>query len=303
MNNYWIGILTQTGIYLLAVLGVCILTGFTGLFSFGHAGFMAIGGYVSGIAVKIWGLPMPAGLLLGMAAATVLGVVIGTPTLKLRGDYFLIATLGIGEAIRMILENWEFVGGAKGMTDVGRGVTFPLVLALDILVVVLLFHFLRSKHGRSCVAIRENETAALAMGIHVARYKVLAMGISCALAGLSGALLGHYMNYLQPTMFNATKSNELLIMVIMGGFGSLTGSIISTLILVPLPEVLRVGSNIQEWRMVIYGLLVVLIILFKPTGLMGYREFSLRGSIRFLKGLPQRLRSVSAKSGKKGETK
>lgn len=297
MNNYWIGILTQTGIYLLAVLGVCILTGFTGLFSFGHAGFMAIGGYVSAIAVKIYGLPLPVGLLLGTAAATLLGVIIGTPTLKLRGDYFLIATLGIGEAIRMILENWEFVGGAKGMTDVGRGVTFPLVLALDVLVVILLVHFLHSKHGRSCVAIRENETAALAMGIHVARYKVLAMGISCALAGLAGALLGHYMNYLQPAMFSSVKSNELLIMVIMGGFGSLTGSIISTLILVPLPEFLRAGSNIQEWRMVIYGLLVVLIILFKPTGLMGYREFSPSGCVRFVKDLPRRLRSLVRTSG------
>lgn len=302
MNNYWIGIMTQTGIYLLAVLGVCILTGFTGLFSFGHAGFMAVGGYVSGIAVKIWGLSLPMGLLLGMSAATLLGVIIGTPTLKLRGDYFLIATLGIGEAIRMILENWEFVGGAKGMTDVGCGVTFPMVLVLDVFAVVLLVHFLHSKHGRSCVAIRENEMAALAMGINVARYKVLAMGISCALAGLAGALLGHYMNYLQPTMFNSVKSNELLIMVIMGGFGSLTGSIISTLILVPLPEFLRVGSNIQEWRMVIYGLLVVLIILFKPTGLMGYREFSFNNFIRFIKGLPQRFRLLTGKSGKKEGT-
>lgn len=303
MSSYWIGILTQTGIYLLAVLGVCILTGFTGLFSFGHAGFMAIGGYVSALVVKYLGLPLPVGLLLGMTAATLLGVLIGTPTLKLRGDYFLIATLGIGEAIRMILENWEFVGGAKGMTDVGRGVTFPLVLVLDILVILSLVHFLNSKHGRSCVAIRENETAALAMGINVARYKVLAMGISCALAGLSGALLGHYMNYLQPTMFNSTKSNELLIMVIMGGFGSLTGSIISTLILVPLPELLRVGSNIQEWRMVIYGLLVVLIILFKPTGLMGYREFSLRGSINFLRNLLELVRSRLKRHNRKEGSK
>ncbi len=302
MNSYWIGILTQTGIYLLAVLGVCILTGFTGLFSFGHAGFMAIGGYVSAIAVKFLGLALPVGLLLGMAAATLIGVAIGIPTLKLRGDYFLIATLGIGEAIRMILENWDFVGGAKGLTDVGRGVSLPLVLVLDIAAIVLLVHFLNSKHGRNCVAIRENETAARAMGINVARCKVLAMGISCALAGLSGALLGHYMNYLQPTMFNAAKSNELLIMVIMGGFGSLTGSIISTLILVPLPEILRIGSA-QEWRMVIYGFLVVLIILFKPTGLMGYREFSLKGIIRFFRALPARIASLLHRQPGKEETK
>ena len=280
MNSYWFGILTQTGIYLLAVLGVCILTGFTGLFSFGHAGFMAIGGYVSAIAVKFGDLPLPVGLLLGTAAAALIGIAIGSPTLKLRGDYFLIATLGIGEAIRMILENWEFVGGAKGLTDVGGGISFPLVLCIDILVIFMLANFLRSKHGRNCIAIRENETAARAMGINIFRYKLLAMGISCALAGLAGALLGHYMNYLQPTMFNSVKSNELLIMVIMGGFGSLTGSIISALILVPLPEILRIGSA-QEWRMVVYGLLVVLIILFKPTGLMGYRELTIRGIRNF----------------------
>ncbi len=294
MNSYWIGIMTQTGIYLLAVLGVCILTGFTGLFSFGHAGFMAIGGYVSAIAVKFGDLPLPVGLLLGTAAAALVGIAIGTPTLKLRGDYFLIATLGIGEAIRMILENWEFVGGAKGLTDVGSGISFPLVLCIDILVIFMLANFLRSKHGRNCIAIRENETAARAMGINIFRYKLLAMGISCALAGLAGALLGHYMNYLQPTMFNSVKSNELLIMVIMGGFGSLTGSIISALILVPLPEVLRIGSA-QEWRMVVYGLLVVLIILFKPTGLMGYRELTIRGIRNFFRKIGMLFRKQAAR--------
>ena len=294
MNSYWIGIMTQTGIYLLAVLGVCILTGFTGLFSFGHAGFMAIGGYVSAIAVKFGDLPLPVGLLLGTVAAALVGIAIGTPTLKLRGDYFLIATLGIGEAIRMILENWEFVGGAKGLTDVGSGISFPLVLCIDILVIFMLANFLRSKHGRNCIAIRENETAARAMGINIFRYKLLAMGISCALAGLAGALLGHYMNYLQPTMFNSVKSNELLIMVIMGGFGSLTGSIISALILVPLPEVLRIGSA-QEWRMVVYGLLVVLIILFKPTGLMGYRELTIRGIRNFFRKIGMLFRKQAAR--------
>ena len=296
INSYWLGIMTQTGIYLLAVLGVCILTGFTGLFSFGNAGFMAIGGYVSAIAVKYGDLPLVAGLLLGTAAATLVGIAIGTPTLKLRGDYFLIATLGIGEAIRMILENWTFVGGAKGLTDVGKGISFPLVLLIDVVVIFMLANFLRSKHGRNCIAIRENETAARAMGINIFRYKLLAMGISCALAGLAGALLGHYMNYLQPTMFNSVKSNELLIMVIMGGFGSLTGSIISALILVPLPEVLRIGSA-QEWRMVIYGLLVVLIIIFKPTGLMGYKEFSAKGILAFFSRLKKNAFKRQPKGG------
>ncbi len=286
MNAYTMGVLTQTGIMLIAVLGVSILTGFTGLYSFGHAGFMAIGAYVSAILVKFIGLPLPVGIVCGMIAATAVGLLIGYPTLRLKGDYFLIATLGIGEAIRLGIENLSIIGGAKGMTDVGSGIKLWMVLVIDVIIIFILYNFLHSKHGRNCIAIREEETAARAMGINVTKYKVLAMGISCALAGLSGALLGHYMNYLQPTMFNAAKSNELVMMVIMGGIGSLTGSTLAALILVPLPELLRFGS-FAEWRMVFYGLAVVLIILFRPSGLMGYRELSIKGIFRFFKNLPK----------------
>lgn len=282
INSYWMGVCTQAGIMLIAVLGVSILIGFTGQFSFGHAGFMAIGGYVSAICVKIIGMPMLFGLLIGMTSSTLIGIAIGYPSLRLRGDYFLIATLGFGEAVKLIIENLEFLGGAKGMPDVGKGVTFPVVLIIDIVIIMLLVNFLRSKHGRNCIAIREEETAARAMGIDVTKYKVTAFAISCALAGLSGALFGHYMNYLQPAMFNMTRSNELAMTVIMGGFGSLTGSIIATLILVPLPEILRFGTA-QEWRMVIYGVIVVFIILFKPSGLMGYRELTFSGVNKFFR--------------------
>lgn len=294
MNAYIMGVLTQTGIMLIAVLGVSVLTGFTGLYSFGHAGFMAIGAYVSAVLVKFVGLPLPVGIIAGMLAATAVGLLIGYPTLKLKGDYFLIATLGIGEAIRLGIENLAIIGGAKGMTDVGSGIKLWMVILIDIAVIVLLYNFLHSKHGRNCIAIREEETAARAMGIDVTRYKVLAMGISCALAGLAGALLGHYMNYLQPTMFNAAKSNELIMMVIMGGIGSLTGSTLAALILVPLPELLRFGS-FAEWRMVFYGLAVVLIILFRPSGLMGYKEISVKGIINFFK------RASNAKRRKNNE--
>ena len=278
MNSYWIGIMTQTGIYLLAVLGVCILTGFTGLFSFGHAGFMAIGGYVSAIAVKFGDLPLPVGLLLGTAAAALVGIAIGTPTLKLRGDYFLIATLGIGEAIRMILENWEFVGGAKGLTDVGSGISFPLVLCIDILVIFMLANFLRSKHGRIALSIRDEETAAELIGVNITWEKIKNFMISAFFCGMAGCMYACYYTFITPNTFSTTTSNNLLAAVVFGGMGSVTGPTIAAAILAMLPEMLRF---VQKWRLVLYGAVMILVMLFRPEGLMGGREFSIKGIVRW----------------------
>ena len=212
-----------------------------------------------------------------MFTALAIGLIIGYPTLKLKGDYFVIATLGIGEVTKLIIENLpDLTGGARGLTDVPKGATFPVVLSFLVVIVWGLRNFLRSKHGRNCIAVREEELATASIGANVANYKMLAMGISCALCGISGALLAHYMHYLNPTMFNMVKSDELVMTVILGGCGSLTGTIIASMILVPLPEILRFGS-VQEWRMVFYGLLVVLVIIFKPSGLMGTKEFSVQG--------------------------
>ena len=178
---------------------------------------------------------------------------------------------------KLIIENMpNLTGGARGLTDVPKGATFPVVLCFLVVIVWGLRNFLRSKHGRNCIAVREEELATASIGANVANYKMLAMGISCALCGISGALLAHYMHYLNPTMFNMVKSDELVMTVILGGCGSLTGTIVASMILVPLPEILRFGS-VQEWRMVFYGLLVVLVIIFKPSGLMGTKEFSIQG--------------------------
>lgn len=273
--NYWIGVATLTGIYMIAIMGVSILTGFTGLFSMGHAGFMAIGAYTSALVTKTFHLPILVGTIAGMMASLMIGLMIGYPTLKLKGDYFVIATLGIGEVTKLIIENMPNVtGGARGLTDVPRGVTFPMVLCFLIVITWGLRNFLRSKQGRNCIAVREEELATASIGANVAKYKMLAMGISCALCGVSGSLLAHYMHYLNPTMFNMLKSDELVMTVILGGCGSLTGTIIASLILVPLPEILRFGS-VQEWRMVFYGFLVIVVIIFKPSGLMGTKEFSI----------------------------
>ncbi|NMA00010.1 MAG: branched-chain amino acid ABC transporter permease [Clostridiaceae bacterium] len=293
--EYWLGVATLTGIYMIAVLGMSILTGFTGLFSVGHAGFMAIGAYTSALLTKTYGIPIVFGIIFAMAAALLVGLLIGYPTLKLKGDYFVIATLGIGQATKLIIENLtDITGGARGLTGIPEGSSFLTVLIIVLVVIWILSNFLRSKQGRNCVAVREDELAAASIGTKVASYKLLAMGISCALCGLSGALLAHYMQYLSPSMFSIVKSDELVMTVILGGTGSLTGSVIASLVLIPLPEVLRFGA-IQEWRMVFYGLLVVLVIIFKPSGLMGNKEISIAGIRQIFKNIGLKLKHEKAK--------
>ena len=177
--NYWMGVATLTGIYMIAILGVSILTGFTGLFSMGHAGFMAIGAYTSALITKTFHVPILVGVFCGMLTALVIGLIIGYPTLKLKGDYFVIATLGIGEVTKLIIENMpNLTGGARGLTDVPKGATFPVVLCFLVVIVWGLRNFLRSKHGRNCIAVREEELATASIGANVANYKMLAMGIS-----------------------------------------------------------------------------------------------------------------------------
>lgn len=193
MATYLIGVFTIMGIYLIAILGVSILTGFTGLFSMGHAGFMAIGAYISALVVKITGFPIGIGMVCGMVAATLIGMLIGYPTLRLKGDYFVIATLGVGESMKLLVENLTITGGARGLNGVAGGTNVILVWALVVLIVILLVNFLSSKHGRNCVAVREEELAASAVGVNTTNYKMLGMAISCALCGLAGALLAHYM--------------------------------------------------------------------------------------------------------------
>lgn len=297
MFTYWMGVATLTGIYLIAILGISILTGFTGLFSLGHAGFMAIGGYCCALAIKLLGIPFYPALLVGIAASVAVGLLIGWPTLKLKGDYFVIATLGIGEVVKLIIENLpQITGGARGLTDIPRESSFWLVWGIVVIVVILLRNFLTAKQGRNCIAVREEELAARSIGIDVTYQKMVAMGISCGLCGLSGGLLAGYMGYLYPIMFNMAKSNELILTVILGGSGSLTGTIIAALVLVPLPEFLRIEAA-QEWRMVVYGLLVVLVIVLRPSGLMGNREFSIKGFLNFFRNGVQKQRARMAKGG------
>ena len=265
------GILILVGVNLMVVLGLSLLTGFTGLFSFGHAGFMAIGAYVSAVCTLYYGLPFILAMVLGAAAAAAMALVIGYFTLGLKGDYFCIATLGFGESVRLIFDNLDFFGGARGISSIPMVTTFEMTLVICILAVAALTLLIHSRHGRNMIAIREEELASQAIGIHVFRYKMTSFAISAAYAAVGGALYAHYLGYLQPLMFQLAKSTEMTIMVIFGGLGSIGGSVIGAALLTFLPELLRSFAN---WRLVFYGAAVVLIMITRPQGLMGGMELT-----------------------------
>jgi len=271
MDFYYIeGILILSGINLLAVLGLSLLTGFTGLFSFGHAGFMAIGAYASAFVTMNLGGNFYLALIVSAMSAGLVSLVIGKLTLKLKGDYFIIATLGFGEAIRLILDNVQYFGGARGWPGIANETTLLNVIIINIIAIFILVNLINSKHGRCMKAIREEEMASSMIGIDVYKYKMKSFVISAMYAGVAGGLLAHYIGFLQPKMFQLVKSTELTIIVIFGGLGSVTGSVIGAVVLTALPEFLR---NVKEWRLVLYGATVVLIMITRPQGLMGGKEF------------------------------
>ena len=251
-----------------------MLTGFTGLFSFGHAGFMAIGAYISAIVTARLHLPFALAILAGGLAAGLASLLIGRLTLKLKGDYFCIATMGFGEAIRLILNNWPWVGGSRGWESLGSYTNIWNVLVLDIVAVILVWNLVNSRHGRNMIAVREEELAAQMAGIDVYRYKMTALVVSAILAGIAGALMAHYMTFIQPKLFSMQKSTELTIIVIFGGLGSISGSVIGAVLLTALPELFRAFS---QWRLVFYGLAVIVIMVGRPQGLMGGMELTPSG--------------------------
>lgn len=271
MDSYVQGILLLAGINLMAVLGLSLLTGFTGLFSFGHAGFMAIGGYTAAaMTVKLHWPFIPA-LLMGALVAAIISAIIGKLTLNLKGDYFCIATLGFGESTRLILDNVQYFGGARGWPGIPNYTTLTNVVILNIVAIIILANLIRSRHGRNMIAVREEELASQVVGINVFKYKLISLMISAGFAGIAGGLLAHYMTFLQPKMFALIKSTELTIIVIFGGLGSISGSVLGALVLTSLPEILR---QFSDWRLVIYGLAVIVIMISRPEGLMGGYEFT-----------------------------
>lgn len=273
MYEYISGIITFSLIYVIATVGLAVFTGFTGLFSLGHAAFIAIGAYTSGILTYFYGVNFWLALIAGGMAAGLVGVIIGYPTLKakLRSDYFAIATLGFGEAVRVLLENLDITQGARGLPGIPAETTLPVVTLITVIVIWATKNFIYSRYGRAAIAVREDFTAAEMMGIDLFAVRLRSLVFSAVTSGIAGGLFAHYVTFIQPAMFTAALSTQLTAGVVAGGMGSITGPAVAAVIFVAVPEVLRVASM---WRLVAYGFLLVAIMVFRPQGLFGYRELT-----------------------------
>ncbi len=263
--------LIQISIYIILATSLNLINGITGQFSIGHAGFMAVGAYISAIITAILHGPLLLGLLAGAIAAALAGLLVGLPTLRLKGDYLAIATLGFGEIVRIILLNTEYVGGAAGFTLPSK-ITWTWAFGLMALSVVLMKNFVGSTHGRACISIRENEIAAESMGVNTTKYKVLAFTMGAFFAGLAGGIYANYFYIIQPGTFNFLLSFNILVMIVLGGLGSMTGGILGAIVMTLASALL---AGIPEWRNIITAVLLVLMMIFRPTGIMGTKEFSL----------------------------
>lgn len=284
MSNYVQGVIALALINVISVVGLSVFTGFTGLFSLGHAAFIAIGAYTAAICTHFYHVNFVIALMLGGLISGLVSLVIGVPTLraKLRSDYFAIATLGFGEAIRVTLENLPITQGARGLPGIRAYSTFPMVLTVCTIVVILTRNFVYSRYGRMAVAVREDFTAAEMMGINLFAVRLRSLFFSALCAGIGGGLFAHYISFIQPSMFTSVQSTMLTAAVVAGGMGSITGPILAALIFAAIPEVLRVANM---WRLVAYGVVLVCIMVLRPQGVFGYREISLVGVVKLLSRL------------------
>lgn len=287
LSNQAISIIMFICINIILATSLNLITGFTGQLCLGHAGFMSIGAYFSAILSVRLHLPFIIVLIAGGLLAAIISLLIGIPTLKLKGDYFAITTLGFGEIIKVIVNNIDAVGGAKGFS-VPKSSTFTFVYFIMIISVLIIYNIIRSSYGRAMVSIRENEIASEAMGVNTSKYKILAFVIAAFFAGVAGGLFSHYITFIQPESFNFLKSVEIITFVVLGGMGSLSGSILAALILTILPEALRnlndllkiivpnATINLNDLRMIIYSATLIILMLFRPQGLLGTKEISFK---------------------------
>jgi branched-chain amino acid transport system permease protein len=279
-------------IFVILAISLNLINGITGQFSLGHMGFAAVGAYVSGTLTTLVfqlnphtpgnGILFALCIIVGGLGAAVVGFLIGFPSLRLKGDYLAIVTLGFGEVIRTILNNISYVGGPRGLLGIPKFSTFFTIFMFTFLTIVLLRNLVVSSHGRAMLSIRENELASELIGVDTTRYKVLGFVIGAFFAGIGGGLLAHLLQIAHPTQYGFYASALILIMVYAGGMGSLTGSVLAAFSLTFLTEGLRVGIDWlrdtvgipigTEWTMVIYAILLILIMLFRTEGLMGMRE-------------------------------
>ena len=297
INRYQSTVLEQVGIYIILAVSLNIATGYLGQLPLGHAGFMSMGAYGCSIFIIrmseflgvgardfVTGTPLAlvvviAGLVVGGLCAAIAGVIIGIPALRLKGDYLAIITLGFGEIIRVVLLNidsvlgFKLTNGAAGLQGIPKTTTFVNAWLMVGLTCFLIHTFMKSRHGRAVLSIRENEIAAESCGINITYYKTLAFSLSAAFAGAAGALYAGYLGILNPSNFGFMKSIEILVMVVLGGMGSMAGSVVAAIVLTAAPEALRA---FDDYRMIVYSLLLIVTMIFKPSGLLGRYDFSMK---------------------------
>src|SRR5690554_2414743 len=285
---YHVQILSLCCINIILVVSLNLINGFTGQFSIGHAGFFAIGAYLSAYLTVKLQVPFVPALLCGGLLAGLTGIAVGLPALRLRGGYLAIATLRFGEIIRVIILNADAVGGARGFSGIPKNTTFGLAYLIAIITVVAIRNFVSSDFGRACLAVREDEIAAESLGVNSTYFKALAFALGAFFAGTAGALFSHYLQYMAPTpsQIGFLKSIDILIMLVLGGLGSITGSIVAAVVLTVLPEFLR---GFAEYRMVIYPILLIAVMIYRPAGLLAGREFSLDSLLNLFKGARTRV--------------
>lgn len=307
-TQYIKGICTTACYTIIMVTSLNLIVGCMGEFSLGHAGFVSVGAYASAIvsnALAGKGLPdlglLIVALLAGGLAAAAAGVLVGVPALRLRGDYLAIVTVAFAEIIRVCFCNFEITGGGKTMSGILKLSDFYWCFWIMVVCVTIMYMYVRSRYGRTVKAIREDYIAAAASGINVTFYKVLTFAVAAFFAGVGGGIYAHYMTAMIPTNFNFNYSAELLSEVIIGGTGSLTGSIIGAAFLSSLPEVMRQFST---YRMLAYSVVLVLVMIFKPGGIFGAWEFSLSRLLRIGTGkdvlVKQTPGNTAENSGKEG---
>lgn len=312
-DPYLTNILLRVGFNILAVTGLALVLGFTGQFSLGHAGFMALGAYGSASLTMHAGVPAVLAVPLGGLIAAVAGLVVGVPSLRLSGDYLAVVTLGFNQIIIVVVQNVPFLGGALGLTGVPVATSFGWTYTWVILGIVFMRNLLASAHGRTFAAVRDNEIATRSLGVDTTRIKVTAFVLGAFWAGVAGALLGFYNASIFPKQFEFDRSIELLAMVVLGGTGSLSGPILAAALLTALPEFLRVLGGwltsacaplvsaglldappaflgqLSQYRMVIYAALLISMMITRPKGFLGGREL---GDV--LKGLWRRVAPARA---------
>ena len=273
LGSYYQITLYNICINIILAVSLNLIIGICGQFSLGHAGFMCIGAYSAAIMVK----SMPnmggfaIGIVIGLIISAIAALIVSIPTLRLRGDYLAIATLGFSEIIRIVVLNMEITNGAAGITGIPQLTSWPLLFIVMVLSIMIVTNFGRSRQGRACISIREDEIASEAMGVNTTKYKTLAFVIGAMLASVAGALYACNFFVIQPDLFNFNKSIDILVMVVFGGMGSITGSLIAAILIGILNTVLQSFSSI---RMIIYGLALVGIMIFRPGGLLGTKEFT-----------------------------